>query len=137
MSNTLRAYFVLGLVMLGVTGCKEPKTYAYFMQHPAQLQKATERCELRTKQTSADVSACADIKRAATDFAVLVNEQMFNPEGFGKTVLKTEQECAEAKKKMLQLSPAEKQYEIAKTLYEEKDQQTKILLAVIGTHSPE
>ena len=134
------------VLCLAMTGCNEKQSYSYLMRHPGFLHREEMRCNNMTQKTSAQAAQCAEVKRAATDFMTLASEQQTDPEGFGKRVMRAENECVDAKKQLVEArqqltsSPgqeAEKKVEVAKKRYREKRETVGMFLAVIGIHSPE
>ena len=147
MLKCLKTLFIF-IMLVVLTGCKEKLTYQYMMRHPAFLQTELKRCNSLTIKTGTQITECAEVDRAGTDFQSLLNEQKIDPAPFGKRVMDAERESVNAKEQMekahqaLQsgsgdLREAENKFQNAKRFYKEKLNAVKVMLAVISTHSPE
>ena len=112
-------YLIFIFLLFLLTGCKEKLTYSYLTQHPAVLKKAVVRCQ-SMNQSSNRTGQCAIVMQAAADIMALLSEQQVDPEKFGQRVMDAEIACAKAE-----------------STTREPCVQVKILLAVIGSHSPE
>lgn len=72
--------------------CDHSLSYDYLMQHPLALKRALLRCG------EEDTSACQEVRRAAEDFSELINERRQDPEKFGETILKAQQNSTDPEK---------------------------------------
>lgn len=145
--------FILFLPLL-LNGCRDKKTYSYYMQHPAALSGAIARCQSEPEKTGDKAAECEIVMFAAENMISLINEQQDNPEKFGQRILDAQmaystlkQQADEASQSYQRLQMAhasDAQLRIAKDdLYKanktcaDKLEQIKTMLAVVGMGSPD
>lgn len=112
-----------GLVFsLLLSGCHaETMDRNYLMRHPDVLQTQYAACE-----KTESLSFCPEVKAAARDFMVLVDERSHDPEQFGHKIMDLEINLAQLKE---QHAPADK--------IQDADQQLSLLYAVVAATSEE
>jgi len=142
----IRRFLVVGFAALMLSGCGEELSADYLMRHPAELKSEADRCQVKSyNSTTSSSPYCAMVLKTISEFMKLVTEQEIEPEAFGHRVLKVQMETAkakqalaEARKKADENQSVESQKSVAELdkIYQEKEQQAAVLLAVIGITSP-
>lgn len=150
----LNKYFIIGCMALGLTACNEQPGYNYLVQHPIVLKQKIDECQSAANQNQPQSSECEIVFYAAANFISVQDEAMTHPEQLGQRVLDVE--SLYVKDKMVFLTAKQvldglqgrnapdkdiqtAKYNLTKAQkdYEDKDQEMRFLLAVIGLNSPE
>lgn len=149
-----RKIFFIFLCTIILTACQGQLTYSYLMEHPKTLQQEVDKCEAINHKSNEQTQYCDIVMTAAVDFTSVFNEFQQDPEKFGKKVLESEIEYVKAKNELnhakqqlntlksqkvayADLQQAQNELERADNAYQGSETQMNILLAVIGTRSPE
>lgn len=147
-------YFIVSLMFLTLTGCKEPLSYSYLMRHPQVLKKEIDNCQDDELSSTERAQYCRMIMFAAENMLSYLKQQQESPENFGNRLLSMEMKVAKTKlalreaQKVLnallekdsadkELRQAKEKRDELKTLYKEQCQEMKVMLAVIGINTPE
>lgn len=147
------AFFAVLSSVAALTGCGEPFTYSYLIEHPAVLKKELDNCQLTNINTPAQSARCEVVLYAAATLASLINEMQADPEKFGQKILDQEMACAKIKttRQALQqqlaalhakkvpatdMTTVQSQLEQTEKMYQEQREKIKALLAVAGMGSP-
>lgn len=141
------------LLMFFLSGCDQKITYSYLMRHPDFLQDENLRCGVSEMMTPDEAAYCQLVERATTDFMKMANTQQTQPEKFGLLVMSTETDLVNAKIAIgkakqairaakdnvdeVELRLAETQLEQAQKTYAEKQEDLRVLFAILKSHSPE
>ena len=113
-----------------LAACSSPKKdYTYLMTHPKVLEQ-----DVITCQNTAGMN-CDEVARAANDFAVLLNQRRDNPEGFGKSIMQVEYQLSLIKNQLAKATIGSSEAKQLQTEYDEKSQEVKVYLAVVGATS--
>lgn len=142
------------LLPIALAGCQEKMTSTYLMQHPDELKQAITDCQAMNEKTKEQASQCETVMYAAANMLSIVNEQQENPEKFGQRIMETEGTYVKATDELredqraladlqakkvspAELTAAEDKMEKAKKAVDEKRDEVKVMLAVLGLSSPE
>lgn len=147
--------FLVALSVIALNGCKEQITYNYLMQHPKVLKEKAEACDAQSivEKSPAQITECKMVMEAASNMMSLINAQQEDPELFGQKILDAEiasanihKDLTEAQKNLDKLktnnpnlstsNAAVEKVNKLKNDYEEKNNEVKVLLAVMGLGSP-
>ncbi len=136
-------------------GCKDKLTYPYLMQHPLELKQAITKCQSTNEKSKEQAAQCEIVTYAAVNMMSIISEQQDNPEKFGQRIMDVESAYVKASDELhvaqqalddfqqrkqttaTEIKAAQGKVENAKKTYDEKREEMKILLAVIGLNSPE
>jgi hypothetical protein len=94
----LRHLIFISMLAMLMLGCKKQYSYAYLMQHPAELKQQVAYCQAHGNQANDQDTQCETILFAAASFISLVNEQQDDPQQFGQKILSAETACATKQK---------------------------------------
>ncbi len=151
--KTIKLITLLALVM-AVSSCDQELTYNYLVQHPNVLAKKIEECQSASNLNKAPSSQCKIVYYAATNFMSAQEEAAADPEKLGQKMIDIENEYATlltnvntAKTKLADLQnkkaddkdiqQARMDLDKLQSQTQEKLDEMKFLLAVIGRNSPE
>ncbi len=113
--------------VLVLSGCREQSAdHDFLMTHPKLLEQEANRCQAMAT-SDAD---CEVVRRAANDFANLVNERGANPEDFGKRVLAAQTKLSETHQALLKANGSAK--DTLEKDYKEQQKTMAELMAVVS-----
>lgn len=130
---SLMTCFVIALFL----GCQPTLSREYLLQHPNQLQKEYERCQLSNTNTT----YCDDVLQAVQEFTKLMNMHRINQQTFGQTILDAEMQMVKDREilneaeKASQSNPSadmQKKLNVAKDAYQVQSNYVQTLLAVVS-----
>lgn len=123
----------LFLICFILLGCKEDTTTNYWMTHPVLLQKALQTCYLTS------TPSCDSIIQAAEDFQALMEEQLSEPESFGKRIMLAQENSVRLLKEYEKVKRTDDSDKIkmAWLAYHHQWETLQILYAVVGLQGPE
>jgi len=146
--------FLVILLPTALVGCTEKITYTYLMQHPNQLKQAIVTCQAKNERTKDQASQCEMVMYAAANMLAIISQQQEEPEKFGQRLMDAEvayvkatdelQVAQEAladlqnkKASPTDLTAATDKMDKARKTVEEKNEEIKVMLAVLGLSSPD
>lgn len=154
MRKFIKLICLAGLASL-LTACDDQDNYQYLITHPAVMKKKMAACATMSKTASnIEKQRCEIVTNASTKFMAVVAEQQTDAEKFGVRVLMAETAYSNAKAKMKQLEAdlaaakaapttdvaaihkMEEDLAAAKKDSDDKRQEVRMLLAVVGVSTP-
>lgn len=120
---------IIACIGLLLTGCNDRAiTYNNLMQHRDLLDQKISECEIKA------APFCDTVRRAASDYSVLDNEQSFYPEKFGVRVMQAQQQLVVLSK---ELKEAQKtgdlnKIKLAEEAYQDQQAQLDIYYPLIA-----
>jgi len=148
-------WLLLVSILILFSGCKrENYSYAYLLQHPAELESEYNRCQALPKKEAAQDNQCRIVTNAVNTITDIIRQQRNDPEKFGLRILVAEMTLQENGKKLEDAqktlenlkqtnAPADKiqvaQAEVNQRLldYNIKQEEIKMLLGIMGINTPE
>lgn len=154
MRKFIKLMCLAGLVSI-LTACEDQDNYQYLITHPTVMKKKMAACATLSKMASnVEKQRCEIVTNASTKFMAVVAEQQTDAEKFGVRVLTTETAYANAKAKVKQLEAdlaqakaaptadvaaihkLEEDLAAAKKDSDDKREEVRMLLAVVGVSTP-
>lgn len=154
MGSIVNKFFMLWLTTIIIAGCNDKASLQDILDHPALLKKEMARCQSSVSRlSSAEQQWCQVVLAAGSRFMGMVADRETDPEKFGVRIITAEENYAAAKNQLViqqqkvtelqtkqasatELQKAQDQLVLAQKNYREKQQEVKLLLAVIGTSAP-
>jgi hypothetical protein len=153
MSNLKHIFSILGITLI-LTACQQtPHTVAYLMRHPVTLEKDLRFCMSDSSKSDLQANYCNIVLEAQEKIRDYLEAQQIDPEKFGQRIMDTEVAYTALKAEFIgtkrqfellktqnvsqaELQPLQDKLILTEKRYREKQQELKVLLAVIGLSSP-
>lgn len=122
-------YWLVLIMLLGLCSCTEKNAH-YYRSHLKQLEQAMKQCPGQDPEGV----TCQQLEEIATEVNGLARKLQYNPQGFGKTILKLQEAIA---KQQMDLSQDKKNQELHAKLEQNKKALAEHLAVVRLLESPE
>jgi hypothetical protein len=120
---------VMMSTLILLTGCTEPLSREYLLQHPRVLHKEFDRCQ----NNNSNVAYCDMVVEAAQEFVKLSNTYADNPQTFAQQIMQEENQVVDLQQKLQ--GAKEDGKAMIEQAYKIQMQHVKVLLAVVAEAS--
>lgn len=134
--------------------CKDKQSYSYLTQHPIALKEAFDHCQEMETRTPEDNTQCEVVMKAAAALTVVIDSMQSDPQKFGQSIMaeqlnaaklndermNAERTVADLKAKnapAADIAAAQTKLTSLQEQYDKKQEDLKVMLAVVGMNSPE